>query len=144
MKFNTLLRKLHPFGWCVALFLISTQSWGQNTVRVQGLGEVELAGDTPTAEEAKEMLAMIQRKEQAEAVEKAKKTKAIKALMPTKEEIIQELGSYRSSLSSPEDLKRFDKIFKACLLDKALVQLLVETCMEIARDPSWFQRLKYD
>jgi len=32
MKFNTLLRKLHPFGWCVVLFLISIESWGQECI----------------------------------------------------------------------------------------------------------------
>ena len=49
--------------------------------------------------------------------------------------------------------KKYDKIYNACILDKsgdlnmnvATVVFAVEkTCEEIAKDPSWFQKLKYE
>jgi peptidyl-prolyl cis-trans isomerase A (cyclophilin A)/peptidyl-prolyl cis-trans isomerase B (cyclophilin B) len=34
MKSSTSYSSLHPFGWCVVLFLVSTQSWGQSNIEV--------------------------------------------------------------------------------------------------------------
>ena len=40
------------------------------TVRVQGLGEVEIAGDTPTPEEARNILAILQEKKSERSEDK--------------------------------------------------------------------------
>ena len=49
--------------------------------------------------------------------------------------------------------KKYDKIYNACILDKSedgdmdvatVVVAVKESCEEIARDPSWLQKLKYE
>jgi len=52
MKSSTSQSSLHPFGWCVVLFLISTVSWGQTSS--------ESASASTDAQQAEELLLLEQ------------------------------------------------------------------------------------
>ena len=186
-----LLTHLHPFGWCVVLLLVSTQSWGQECVSgncINGQGTYTFAsgsryvgefrdgkrngqgtftyasGDqyvgehrddtrhsqgTYTFADGRIQAGIWRNGEFVETLEQAKQRALEKARAAMKAEAV----AREQAEQAEQEQRRRDRIYNACLIDKSdgvdmsvrsLERAALQICEEIADNPSWLQKLRYD
>ena len=159
MQSNTSHSSLRPFGWCVVLLLISTQSWGQETGCtsgncVNGQGTLTYPDGTKYVGEWRDhkwhgqgTLTYANGHVDEGIWEDSK-------FIETLEEARQrELREAAARKQREQEESRRERIYNACLLDKSdgvdmsvrsLEMAVRETCIEISKNPSWLDKLRYE
>ena len=156
MQSSTSHSSLYPFGLCVVLLLISTQSWAGcisgNCVNGQGT-YTYASGDKYVGEfkddkrNGQGTYTWADGSVEAGIWEKGK-------FMETFEEARQrELREAAAKEQREQEESRRERIYNACIIDKSndvdmsvvlVAKAVNDTCTEISKNPSWLDKFRYD